>query len=604
MTVNKMLLVGLAMATGWLNPASALTVEDNFESGEVGKPAANWVGGTVEEMSGSYAKVDMPGYPLPSADHTKMLAIAGSAERTYGDDETGDRVIDMMILVNDFPEEELPSANGDEQIKVAFDSEGYVNVYCTPANAEAPAWKRVSKAAYSAGSWVRVTCLFKYPASSGKAFCQVRLDGSPVVSEFGYQDANDQNANGSWYKTAKDCSSLSKIDFVGSGAVDDVVNGASDENGAYEPKVPEGAPTATNGVEYAWFNRWGLAWSDGTDTTPGGNGYTLKKAYECGLNPFTEDPFYISSAATNVEGKLVLKINGYDAKGYKVYVSDVPFDENNTGTECNCIASDSATSSENWTILTLDIDTIISGKSVAYFTVRPVKTTSAVTENQFVIQKYTSAEANTLIALPWRAISANVNSPAAIKAADVLVPKNLASGDGLIYYDNGGYKGWTWNGSAWTATASASVGGVEVSAAADTVTLERGRALWYVRSTENERDLSLPFYLWGQYQAGKGSVKVAAGGALLANPDVSQSFDLADKNFGTNGDIIQVPVHNAAPKRFHRKEGTWGYFKESTETIGERPVSVQTWTTEGADMEIPAGQGFIYQGKESAEIAW
>ena len=586
MTANKAMLAFSAMTVGLFGAASAANVSENFENGTIGEASANWVGGTIAEQSGEYAKVDIPGYPI-TGDHQKMLAVAGTAARTYTDSETGDRVIDMMVMAEELPDEDLPVATGDEQIKLAFDADGCLNLYCTPAGAEQPSWKKISNKVYPSGTWVRVTCTIKYPATTGKAICQIKVDGSSVVSEFGYRDGDGAVTPGSWYKTANECSALSKIDFVGCGAVDDVVNAASD----YVPAKPENAPTATNGVDYAWFDEKGLAWSDGTDLAPGGSGYTLKEAFQTGVDPYGQNKLYVSAAQKNGEN-FTITFNGC-GRTYKMEKSATPFTNGAAGEEVT--GSFTSNSSANTTTWEGPLPT----DALTYYRVRSTDADTAETVNQFVIQKCTASTENTLIALPWTALSPNVTSPNAITAANVLMNANLAEGDWLLYYDNG-YKGWTWNGSAWVATETSSLGGLSVAPAAADATLERGRAIWYVRTTANSRDLAKPFYLWGQYQAAKGTTEVAAGGALVANPDVSAEFTVGDSSISSagNGDRIVVPSATGLPKVFEKRDGAWGTdVTTSTAGPGGKSMTKHTWTTAGDVMKVPAGKGFIYQNK-------
>ena len=244
--------------------ASAAT--NTFEAVDVGTQPSDWTGycAVSNQVGGTYA-ITPPGNPVLDATHARVLWVEGSAVRDYSSESaTGDRVVDLLVMAEEWPDEELPAADGNEQIKFAFDTNGCVNLYHKLASDSASAqWSVVSSAAVPAGTWVRTTFTFDYTHN----LCQLKLDGSPCVSEYGYRSADNLTHPGSWYYMASNASSLASIDFVGCGGVDDVINAAKD---AYTP-AHSGA-TTTNGVDYAWFDKNGLAWSDGSEAAPGGSG--------------------------------------------------------------------------------------------------------------------------------------------------------------------------------------------------------------------------------------------------------------------------------------------------------------------------------------------
>ena len=240
---------------------------NTFEAVDVGTQPSDWTGycAVSNQVGGTYA-ITPPGNPVLDATHARVLWVEGSAVRDYSSESaTGDRVVDLLVMAEEWPDEELPAADGNEQIKFAFDTNGCVNLYHKLASDSASAqWSVVSSAAVPAGTWVRTTFTFDY----ANHLYQLKLNGSPCVSEYGYRSADNLTHPGSWYYMAmSDASSLASIDFVGCGGVDDVINAAKD---AYTP-AHSGA-TTTNGVDYAWFDKNGLAWSDGSEAAPGGSG--------------------------------------------------------------------------------------------------------------------------------------------------------------------------------------------------------------------------------------------------------------------------------------------------------------------------------------------
>ena len=584
----------LLAAMGSFAFVAAGAVTNTFDTAEgttLGECPTGWTGYcAVSNQVGSYAKTP-PGNPVADAAHDRVLWVEGSAAREYT--ESGNRVVDLLVMAEEWPDEELPTATGDEHIKFAFDTNGFVNLYHKLASGEASAaWRVVSSNAVAAGTWVRTTFTFDY----ANKLCQLKLDGSPCVSSYGYRSPTVLEHPGSWYVLAKsDATELASIDFVGCGGVDDVVNAAQ---ASYTPA--HSGDTATNGVDYAWFDANGLAWSD-PDTTaaPGNSGYTLKESFQAGTDPYSSDKLYVTNA-TYTSSDLVLTINGCGPT-YVVEKSATPFTDGVAGTSAGGTFTPNAT--DNTTTWTGTFPT----ENLTYYRVRNTSATAVETVNQFAIMKITSATANTLVALPWKSLCSDTNNPAAITAANVVMAKNVVEGDWLLYYD-GGYKGWRFTGGVWTPSAIASLNGVSVSAASENAELARGQAIWLVRTTENSRDLSQPFYLYGQYQEALGSATVVSGGSLMANPNANAAFTVsASKISGAaNGDRIVVPATDGTsmPKVFECRNGVWGTVVETSQPGPTGNMTVRTWTTSGDVMNIPAGSGFMYQGTGTPTITW
>ena len=569
---------------------------NTFEAVDVGTTPSDWTGycAVSNQVGGTYAKTP-PGNPASDADHYRVLWVEGSAVRDYtSESASGDRVVDLLVMAEEWPDEELPAADGNEQIKFAFDTNGCVNLYHKLASDSASAqWSVVSSDAIAAGTWVRTTFTFDYTHN----LCQLKLDGSPCVSEYGYRSADNLTHPGSWYYMAKsDASSLASIDFVGCGGVDDVINAAKD---SYTP-AHSGA-TATNGVDYAWFDENGLAWSDPDATAaPGGSGYTLKQSFQAGTDPYAAEKLYVANA-TYTASDLVLTINGCGPT-YVVETSTTPFTDGVAGTSAGgTFTSNVVNNTTTWT------GSLPSG-NLTYYRVRNTSVAAAETVNQFAIMKITSATANTLVALPWKSLSADILNPAAITAANVVMNNNLVNGDWLLYYD-GGYKGWCLTGGVWTPTSIADLSGIAVTAAPANAELARGQAIWLVRTTANSRDLTQPFYLYGQYQESLGSTTVVSGGSLMACPDANSAFTVSADNISgaANGDKIVVPATDGTslPKVFECRGGVWGTMVETSVSGPNGGTMTQrTWTTSGAVMNIPAGSGFMYQGTGTPTFNW
>lgn len=568
----------------------AADVTETFETGTaVGDRPADWTGYcAVSNQVGAYAKAT-PGTPVVG-DHTKVLWVEGSAVRTYS--ESNGRVVDLLVMAEELPDEELPAADGDEQIKFAFDTNGCINLYHKVDPSSAAQWSKLSDVPFEAGTWVRTTFTFDYDSK----MCQLKVDGSPYVSAAGYRSPSSLVHPGSWYYLAKsDAAALTKIDFVGCGGVDDVVNAAS---ATYTP-VHSG-DTATNGIEYAWFDENGLAWSDGSVDAPGANGYTVKESYDTGTDPYSDDKFYVTNA-TYTSDSIILTVNGY-GRSFIVQAQSTPFTDNvSSGTTVGSLTSSNKT--DNTTTWTGALPT----DALTYYRVRNSAAATAETVNQFAIMKVVSSAENTLLALPWKLLGQNVASPAAITAANVVMTNNLVNGDYLIYYDSsvGAYKGWIMNNGAWVAVAASTTVGTLTVNAADATELARGQAIWLVRQAVEGRPLSAPFYLYGQHLAGTtdASQTVPANGLLLANPDATASFLVSDDKISnaSNGDEIRIPdtTVNGKVKTIKRVDGVWKAERKVTTTISGGPFNGQTsttttWVTDTADLTIGAGRGFMY----------
>ena len=561
--------------------AHAVDVTETFEEASLGSTPEPWSGYCyVSNNVGSYVK-DPPGNPVSGVAHAKMLSVEGSAERSYS--ESGNRVVELLVMADEMPDEELPEASGDEQLKLAFDTNGCINLYHKPSAEAAARWSKLSDTVYPQGTWVRLSFLFDYTHH----LCQLKVDGSPCVSSYGYRSATNLTSPGSWYCMASNATSLAKIDFVGCGGVDDVINAAD----GYVPS--SGSSTETNGVDLAWFDKNGLPWADPTTTrVPGdtsANGYTLKEAFDAGTDPFSPNKLYVAEAGYDAS-HIVLTFNGY-GKTYRVEKSSSPFtDGSSSGTDAGgTFTSNMVANTTTWTgeLPTGDL---------TYYRVRNVSAATAETVNQFAIMRVASSATNTLVALPWKSLSADTNNPSAITAANVVMTNNLSEGDWLLYYENNNYKGWRLGSDGWAAVnTSTQVGLIKVDPA-DATELERGRAIWIVR-----QDTSKPFYLYGQYDAASGSTQVPAGGSLLANPDANSSFDVSSGKISNaaENDEIRVPDNaGGLPRVIKKFSDGWKVKTITDQTVPaggpySGGASETTWSESG-DLTVPAGQGFMY----------
>ena len=138
---------------------AAYAVEDTFEGDALGSKPTGWDGYcAVSNNIGSYSKTP-PGMPVTNANHTQVLSVAGTAARAYSG-ETGDRVVDLLVMAEELPDEELPAGGAEDQIKFAFDTNGCINLY--HKYGDTVQWSKLSNTEYSGGTWVRVSFGFDY----------------------------------------------------------------------------------------------------------------------------------------------------------------------------------------------------------------------------------------------------------------------------------------------------------------------------------------------------------------------------------------------------------------------------------------------------------
>lgn len=276
------LFAGCALATGALY-ATAPTYQESFEGG-----THTWSGGQVETSNYTYS---VTGSALPiSGTHAKVLLIEGNASYTHsGTTLSGSPVVDMMVQTAR-PDDELGFPSSEDtttiQIAVAVDSNGCFNAYCKNKS-NTVGWYKLSTRQYTATEWARVSFLFDYSNNR----CQIRIDGQPVMSEYGYLTAaGDIAGNGAWYTLAKDNSaSVASMKVIGCTAIDDVVMNV-DSGYTY----PLAAGNDESGVPYSWYDDHGIAWTPAA-TAPDASGMTYAEKYNACLSPLDGQVFEIKS---------------------------------------------------------------------------------------------------------------------------------------------------------------------------------------------------------------------------------------------------------------------------------------------------------------------
>ncbi len=559
---------------------------DDFEDGSV---PSGWSGdAAVSNLTYTYTQA--VGLPLTSSTHAKVLWVDGTAERAYTDSDSASRTIDLVMMAESLPDDELPDADGDEQFRVAFDTNGCINLYHQYDSANR--WTQLSTTQYPEGTWVRITLNIVYPASSSDyAACQVVVDGSPCVTEYGYRKSDLATASGSWYKAATNGVKISAVDFTGVGGVDDILLA---ETSSY---TASGSTATTNGVEYSWLAERGIA-ADAVDSkATATSAYTAKQAYTAGTDPYSATPLYVTNATFSSDN-LVLTLNGYKGDTpttYSLKSSTSPISSSNAG-DAMADVTYAGNSSDNTTTATVAMPT---GNTVTYIQV--VAGGAVATTNQFGLFKVTSTNASTIISAPWVSLGADLENPEAMNVAKLVKTTNLTAGDQLILFDGSEYKSWVLNSgcTAWEPTIISSSDnplGVGTAAGAADTTLARGQGILLVRQHPTSAGEAVPFYLYGQYTDKAASTTVSAGTTtILASPTPGATFNLSSITPGADDKVI-VPSA-AIPKIYTYSNSAWGYDKTTTTTShGETTQTKKRVTNENT---IEAGNGFWYKAGSS-----
>ena len=266
---------------------------DSFEAYAVGTGTsglAGWSGdGTVEAGTPT-----MPanGYPMPNETHAKVLSVDDELTRTYTGTTNGNQRLEMMISVQRNAEDELDVPAGDNQVVVAADKDGYLNVYRRAASGNTCEWARLSETQYANGQWVRVSLYMDYDNANG-ASVLVKLDGVDC----------------GWHLMANGGTSgkVSSFTLTGDCKVDDVMLTMTHYDNDWPIAGGDTVPPA------AWFDAYGITGESRSPSALAANGYTMLESYDAGLDPTSVTPFLITSIQILADGKLQLTINGVRA---------------------------------------------------------------------------------------------------------------------------------------------------------------------------------------------------------------------------------------------------------------------------------------------------
>ena len=251
-----------------------------------------------------------------------------------------------------------------------------------------------------------------------------------------------------------------------------------------------------------------------------------------------------------------------------------------------------------------DVTTTTYYKMKATITKDDATIATVESENTIGVMKVTGVPKVSIIAVPWKSLEDHQ----AIKVADLVRTANLTEGDELYVYDAtaGKYRAWTLENGEWEAMTTSSGSGSAAAGDADTVTIERGRAVWLKRQNASE-----PVYLVGEVADASEGTPTASLDAkngndpswnMVASPlpePVAVSQVLGD----STTDKIIIPTAGA-PKNVTR--GSDGkYYYDDLEPVMVDNVQVGVRSVRRELTELPAGTGFWYLNNGDAKnINW
>ena len=207
---------------------SPILGNDSFEAyaaGTQGNTIPGWSGEDAEVVATNYSTA--AGYPMDREAHTKVLKVDGDLTRTYPQVETNAlQTLDFMVAVRRAPStEEMAGPEGSNKLVVACNSNGNMCAYCKVSGGTTN-WVVLSNTQYANDDWVRVTLTFDYTSNNdGRAFAQIKLDGTECSTASGYASPTDLTTGGSWYELLEVGSNRCVSSLVASGMckLDDII---------------------------------------------------------------------------------------------------------------------------------------------------------------------------------------------------------------------------------------------------------------------------------------------------------------------------------------------------------------------------------------------
>ncbi|MGN0847215.1 MAG: hypothetical protein ACI4RA_07515, partial [Kiritimatiellia bacterium] len=272
------------------------------------------------------------------------------------------------------------------------------------------------------------------------------------------------------------------------------------------------------------------------------------------------------------------------------------------------------------TKLTIKLDENASGLYRVYTLIIPFDNLAITNEipatNIVGVLRVASTQADTLTAVPWRALATDPVYAANVSVANYLKTAGLDAGDEILALGSDGttYAGWTLKSDhSWEPMTTTTIDKVAVAPGAENKLLTRGVAAWVRRRNPLKDGKVRPYYIYGQFEEKNVATFIAGGTAvkpgftILGRPglrplDVNKDLDWqnfanprgsSDVNFG---DVIVVPealVGEVAVGRLtltyeETADGMkWGYWR----TYREGRLMKTKFET---DIHVAPGRAFWY----------
>ncbi|MGN0848037.1 MAG: hypothetical protein ACI4RA_11745, partial [Kiritimatiellia bacterium] len=239
-----------------------------------------------------------------------------------------------------------------------------------------------------------------------------------------------------------------------------------------------------------------------------------------------------------------------------------------------------------------------------------------------------SKSANTMAAVPWRALASDPVLATDVKVANYLKTAGLDAGDSILALAANGqtYEGWTLEADhTWKPVTTVSVDGVTVASGAEVQTLPRGDAVWVRRAKPvDDQGNPRPFWIYGQFEIDNPVTHIDDGKAdapsftmlgrpglrpLELNKDIDWQFFPVERGAieGNFGDVIVVPEALVGNVPMGRLVLTWERVADETPKDGtpkDEKLKWGYWHTyrEGrlmkskfeTDIHVPPGRAFWY----------
>ena len=330
--------------------------KDNLAQLGGDKPGA-WAGyGSVTNQNVGYTKPAGVGSPINTATDKLYLSVDGSVTCTAATAVDKPATVDMMLQIAK-PDEALALPSGettsDIQIALGVDTNGTLKAYCKNRN-DVTGWYSLGTTEYAEGAWHRVSFTFDYT----KKTCQIRLDGEPLMTEYGYLTSDGTGtANGSWYKlNTTTVQNISSLKVVGSTAIDEVVIKQADSGKVTDvlPSLAD-AESKTDGVPNQWIAVQGVTRAV-TEKAPDGSNLTVADKYKAGFNVADGKKLEITKMAVKTEDVELTVPVAQSPDGYK---NVIEVKNGETIVQTKDIASGTDT-------VTAVVPTVQDGKAVKY----------------------------------------------------------------------------------------------------------------------------------------------------------------------------------------------------------------------------------------------